>query len=909
GGAGGGAGGAGINGSGGTTGGGGTAGAGGFRGNALFGGLGGPGGSSTGTNSTVGGTGNPGSSGTAGAGGVGGGNTSTQAGAGGGGGGYGGGGGGSSSTSTGASGGGGGGSGGSKASSNSFSTTYSTAGAAGGASGSATGNPGTGGAVAIYPLPDAPTISSVAPGNQSVSVEFAAPAGPAGVTVTNYQYSTDGGITWVNRAGPASVASPLVVATLSNDGVSPLVNGTGYPLQLRALITAPSSTGYANGAASATTNATPGVPGAPTGVSGALTDQTATLSWTPGADNGSPIDGYVVTQSSGGAYVPVVAGTCSGANPDPAGCTVTGLPPATTYTFKVSAHNANGYGPDSAPSGSVTPKWPQTVTFGVAPVVLVGGTGTVSASSTGPGAISYATASAGCAVDPATGVVTGTHAGTDNCVITATAAATADYSAGSSTQSLSIGKAGQTITFGSLADKVLGDPPFDVGATSSSGLPVAFASITGSVCTVSGATVTLVAVGTCTVRVTQPGDADYAAAAPVDQSFTIDSGQAPNPALGSATSAVDGFTVPVTNYDPAFDWTASVPVPGATASIGGISGPNATVTVAGLAPGEATTLTVSTSRAGYLPGSATAQGSAASGSALVPAFGIPTATSDGFTVQIANYDAGFTWVGTANAGGSVVVSAAGLVKVTGLAPGMSSTATVTTSRTGYVDGSASVTGTSIAVSDSAKVAFFGIPEQVVVGQSVTAKVEVSGGGKTALASASATGTAPAARSTSAIVGTAEVMVNGVSVCTATIVDGRGSCVVKILVTGRLRFSATFSGTINGVVVTSASPAFARATSATVAITKSIMVVKRCTLVVKMRGLDVAAGRKIAIWQRTGVRWVRVALTRSTGSNVWAVRFATNLPQLAFKAGDGRSTTAVVRLSINSSRPGFLTKGC
>ncbi|MGA2076792.1 MAG: choice-of-anchor tandem repeat GloVer-containing protein [Terriglobia bacterium] len=79
----------------------------------------------------------------------------------------------------------------------------------------------------------------------------------------------------------------------------------------------------------------------------------------------------------------------------------------------------------------------------------------------------------------------------------------------------------QTITFGALANQDLGNPPFPVGAIASSGLPVIFASVTPSVCTVSGVTVTLVAVGTCAIQAMQPGNADYAAATPVVQRFEV----------------------------------------------------------------------------------------------------------------------------------------------------------------------------------------------------------------------------------------------------------------------------------------------------------------------------------------------------------------------------------------------------
>ena len=80
---------------------------------------------------------------------------------------------------------------------------------------------------------------------------------------------------------------------------------------------------------------------------------------------------------------------------------------------------------------------------------------------------------------------------------------------------------------------------------------------------------------------------------------------------------------------------------------------------------------------------------------LTPTFGSQTATADGFTVVITNYDAAYTWAGTATASGAVVVSGTGLVTVTNVAPGTSSTATITTTRTGYTGGTAQITATSL----------------------------------------------------------------------------------------------------------------------------------------------------------------------------------------------------------------------
>jgi sugar lactone lactonase YvrE len=81
--------------------------------------------------------------------------------------------------------------------------------------------------------------------------------------------------------------------------------------------------------------------------------------------------------------------------------------------------------------------------------------------------------------------------------------------------------AAQTIAFGPLSNQPFGTAPFTLSATASSGLPVSFNSTTSTVCTVSDATVTLVAVGTCTIQATQAGDANWAAAASVTQSFAV----------------------------------------------------------------------------------------------------------------------------------------------------------------------------------------------------------------------------------------------------------------------------------------------------------------------------------------------------------------------------------------------------
>jgi alpha-L-arabinofuranosidase len=88
------------------------------------------------------------------------------------------------------------------------------------------------------------------------------------------------------------------------------------------------------------------------------------------------------------------------------------------------------------------------------------------------------------------------------------------------TLSGSASQTAQTITFGTVAAQTVGTP-LTLSATASSGLAVSYASSTTSICTVSGSTATFLAAGTCTITASQAGNASYAAATPVAQSFTV----------------------------------------------------------------------------------------------------------------------------------------------------------------------------------------------------------------------------------------------------------------------------------------------------------------------------------------------------------------------------------------------------
>jgi cytochrome c oxidase assembly protein Cox11 len=110
----------------------------------------------------------------------------------------------------------------------------------------------------------------------------------------------------------------------------------------------------------------------------------------------------------------------------------------------------------------------------------------------------------------------------DTCYLHASQAGNAVYAAAPTVlQSFVVHPAPQTITFTPITGTQYAGTQLTLSATASSGLPVTFTSITTSVCSVSGSTLTLAAAGTCTVHASQAGNSVYAAAPTATQSFTV----------------------------------------------------------------------------------------------------------------------------------------------------------------------------------------------------------------------------------------------------------------------------------------------------------------------------------------------------------------------------------------------------
>ena len=180
--------------------------------------------------------------------------------------------------------------------------------------------------------PNAPTGLSATASDAQVSIAFTPPSNNGGSTITNYEYSTDGGTSWA-AFNPTNASSPVVITGLTN--------GTTYALGLRAVNAAGSGT------ASANVISTPlAIPNAPTGLSATVGDTQVTVTFTPSSSNGgATITNHEYTTDGGTSWTAFApADTASPV-------TITGLTNGTAYSIGLRAVNSVGQG---TPSANVT---------------------------------------------------------------------------------------------------------------------------------------------------------------------------------------------------------------------------------------------------------------------------------------------------------------------------------------------------------------------------------------------------------------------------------------------------------------------------------------------------------------------------------------------------------------------------
>ncbi len=367
--------------------------------------------------------------------------------------------------------------------------------------------------------------SSQNPSTYGESVTFTATVSAAGGTPTgSVQFTVDG--------LDLGTAVTLSGGTATSIGITTLAAGT-HPVV--AAYTSDDPVNYASGSGSLAGDQV--VQKATQTITfGALADKTLTES--PVTVSATASSSLVVSFTSNSLTVCTVSGT-----------SVTLL---TTGSCSISADQAGNADWDPAPTVTRTftvTKAAQTITFpalggktlGDAPFV-------VSATATSGLPVSFASQTTLVCTTSGTHGATVTLVGAGTCTIRATQGGDATWNAATPVeQGFAIGTADQTISFGALGPKTYGDAPFGVTASSTSGLTVSFSSLTTGVCTVSGTTVTIIAAGSCTVRASQAGNANYNAAPNIDRTFSV--------AKKSAVVTADDVERPYGTADPVFTAT------------------------------------------------------------------------------------------------------------------------------------------------------------------------------------------------------------------------------------------------------------------------------------------------------------------------------------------------------------------
>ena len=184
-------------------------------------------------------------------------------------------------------------------------------------------------------------------------------------------------------------------------------------------------------------------------------------------------------------------------------------------------------------------------------------TGTVSLTATADSGLTVSLASSTASVCTVSGTTLSLVA-EGTCTITASQAGSGDYLAADDVErSFTVSKASQTITFADPGSKALSLGSFTASSSADSGLTVSMASSTGSVCSVTGFTVSLLATGTCTLTASQAGNSNYDAATNVERSFSVTAssgggggGAAPPPAPSTPAPAATATTTAVLTWTP-----------------------------------------------------------------------------------------------------------------------------------------------------------------------------------------------------------------------------------------------------------------------------------------------------------------------------------------------------------------------
>ena len=179
--------------------------------------------------------------------------------------------------------------------------------------------------------PSAPTIGAITPSAAALSIAFTAP-NTGGSAITGYQYSLDGGSTWVVPA-TAIKTSPIKVTKLAN--------ATSYQVKIRAV----NIKGIGLPSVAVTASTPVQVASAPVTRSISMSSTSFTVDVTAPANNGGgAISNYAYSVDSGKTWTAVSPASNS------TRIIITGLKPNTSYSVQTAAINSAGRGAASTKS-------------------------------------------------------------------------------------------------------------------------------------------------------------------------------------------------------------------------------------------------------------------------------------------------------------------------------------------------------------------------------------------------------------------------------------------------------------------------------------------------------------------------------------------------------------------------------
>ena len=198
----------------------------------------------------------------------------------------------------------------------------------------AAGEGPTAGPVSATPSgpPLAPTINSVVPGDETLTVNWSAPVDDGGAPIQSYTVNV--------TVPPGAPAVPN--QTVANNVFTVVFTGLLNQQTYTFTVTATNANGSATSAPVSGAPNGPIVPGAPVINAAIVGNGSVEVHWTaPASNGGAPIDFYEITVTRPGFSTTVTSATSP--------VTITGLLNFVEHSVTVRAHNSEGFGPASQP--------------------------------------------------------------------------------------------------------------------------------------------------------------------------------------------------------------------------------------------------------------------------------------------------------------------------------------------------------------------------------------------------------------------------------------------------------------------------------------------------------------------------------------------------------------------------------